>query len=62
MIDIFCILVAKGWIVVSDMVTTIFPRQILDGSLMWEFYPEIAVKHLVKRYGSVNSAIAELLK
>ena len=62
MTDIFCVLVAKGWIVVSDMVTTIFPRQILDNSLMWKFRPNAAIRHLVKKYGSVNSAIAELLK
>lgn len=62
MIDIFCVLIAIWWRVLEDIILTLFPRQILDGSLMWEFYPEIAVKHLVKRYGSVNSAIAELLK
>lgn len=62
MIDIFCVFVVLWWEVVQDIVTTLFPRQILDDSLMWEFYPEIAVKHLVKRYGSVNSAIAELFK
>lgn len=62
MIDLFCVFIVMWWGVVQDIVTTLFPRQILDGSLMWEFYPEVAVKHLVKRYGSVNSAIAELLK
>lgn len=62
MIDIFCVFIVMWWGVVQDIVTTLFPRQILDDSLMWEFYPEIAVKHLVKRYGSVNSAIAELFK
>ena len=62
MTDIFCVLVAKGWIVVSDMVTTIFPRQIFDDSIMWKFRPNAVIKHLVKKYGSVNSAIAELLK
>lgn len=62
MIDIFCVFIVMWWEVVQDIVTTLFPRQILDGSLMWEFYPEIAVKHLVKKYGSVNSAIAELFK
>lgn len=62
MTDIFCVLVAKGWIVVSDRVTTIFPRQIFDDSIMWKFRPNAVIKHLVKKYGSVNSAIAELLK
>lgn len=62
MIDVFCVVVAKGWIVVSDIVTTIFPCQIFDNSLMWRFRPNAAIKHLVKKYGSVNSAIAELLK
>ena len=62
MTDIFCVLVAKGWIVVSDMVTTIFPRQIFDDSIMWKFRPNAAIKHLVKKYGSVNSAISELFK
>lgn len=62
MTDIFCVLVAKGWIVVSDKVTTIFPRQIFDDSIMWKFRPNAVIKHLVKKYGSVNSAIAELLK
>lgn len=62
MIDIFCVLVILWWEVVERVVLHFFPRQILDGSLMWEFYPEVAVKHLVKRYGSVNSAIAELFK
>lgn len=62
MIDIFCVLVVMWWGVVENIITTLFPRQILDGSLMWEFYPEIAVKNLVSKYGSVNSAIAELLK
>lgn len=62
MTDIFCVLVAKGWIVVSDKVTTIFPRQIFDDSIMWKFRPNAVIKHLVKKYGSVNSAIAELFK
>ena len=62
MTDIFCVLVAKGWIVVSDRVTTIFPRQIFDDSIMWKFRPNAVIKHLVKKYGSVNSAITELLK
>ena len=60
MIDIFCVLVAKGWIVVSDMVTAIFPRQILDDSIMWKFRPNAAIKRLVRKYGSINAAIDEL--
>lgn len=60
MIDIFCVLVAKGWIVVSDMVTTIFPRQILDDSIMWKFRPNAAIKRLVRKYGSINAAIDKL--
>lgn len=60
MIDIFCVLVAKGWIVVSDMVTTIFPRQIFDDSIMWKFRPNAAIKRLVRKYGSINSAVDEL--
>lgn len=62
MIDVFCVFLVLWWRVLEDIILTLFPRQILDGSLMWEFYPEVAVKHLVRKYGSVNSAIAELLK
>ena len=62
MIDVFCVLVVMWWRVLEDIILALFPRQILDDSLMWEFYPEVAVKHLVRKYGSVNSAIAELLK
>lgn len=62
MIDIFCVFIVMWWRVLKNIVLTLFPRQILDGSLMWEFYPEVAVKHLVSKYGSVNFAMTELLK
>ena len=51
-----------GWGVIEDIILALFPRQIFDNSLMWKFYPKAAVKHLVKKYGSVNSAISELFK
>ena len=58
--DIFCVLVTMIWIGVHDIVTNIFPSQIVDGSLIWKFRPDAAIKRLVRKYGSINAAIDEL--